>query len=213
MKKLTAILLCTLMALSAFACSAASLVQDLTEKAEQIGEIGEQIGENLGELGENLGESLGEMGEQLGESLGEIGEEIGEGLGGMQIPNPFVDYETIEDAVKAAGFAFNLPAMNGSLKPSVQVMDGKMIQVIFSDENGDPQVYLRKQAGDEDISGDYNEYAEITTETVGDHTVTLKGNDGKVSTAIWTANGYSYAVMFETPVEKDQILSLIGEIA
>ena len=209
MKKLTAVVLCAILALAAFACTPNQLEQLLESGAEKL----EQKIEDNADKIEQIGENLGDIGEQIGENLGDIGEQIGEGLGGMQIPNPFVDFASLDEAEKAAGFALKIPATPDNLKPIVQVMDGKMIQVIFSDENGDPQVYLRKQAGDEDISGDYNEYAEITTETVGDHTVTLKGNDGKVSTAIWTANGYSYAVMFETPVEKDQILSLIGEIA
>ena len=219
MKKMTAIILCVLMALGGFACSAQSLVQDLTEKAEQIGEvgeqiggIGEQIGENLGELGEQLGENLGELGEQLGENLGELGEQLGEGLGGFgeQIANPFVDYESLEEAAKAAGFTLTVPTQNGAGKPIIQVMDGKMIQVIFDET--DPQLYIRKQAGDEDISGDYNEYAEITTATVGDRTVTLKGNDGKVSTAIWTADGYSYAVLYEEPHTVESACRMIEQI-
>lgn len=215
MKKTIAIVLCTLLALSAFACSAKTIVEDLTEKAEQIGEIGEslgelgsEIGESLGEIGSELGESLGGLGEEIGENLGEIGSEIGEGLGGMQIPNPFVDYETLEAAEKAVGFTLTLPVGCGNTERVIQVMDGKMLQVI-----DDGCFWYRKQAGDEDISGDYNAYPEVNTETVGDYTVTLKGSEGKVSAAIWTANGYSYAVLFDVPQEHDAAVALIEQVA
>ena len=50
-----------------------------------------------------------------------------------------------------------------------------MIEVIF--QNGDDEIRFRKGLGGEDISGDYNEYAQI--ETVDG--VTLKGVDGQFS--------------------------------
>ena len=227
MKKIIAITLCVLMAFGGLACSAEKIVQGLTEKAEELGDIGSQIGEQLGGIGSDIGENLGEIGESLGENLGEIGESLGENFGeigetigetidegfNVQIANPFVDYATLEEAAQAAGFTLKVPNVKEGSVPVIQVMDGVMIQFIFVDENGDPSLYIRKEAGDEDISGDYNEYPEITTETVGDRTVTVKGSDGKVSVAIWTANGYSYAVMSETPMEKDAMLALINDIA
>ena len=216
MKKTIAITLCVLMAFGGLACSTEKIVQGLTEKAEELGDIGSQIGEQLGGIGSDIGENLGEIGESLGENFGEIGETIGETIGegfNVQIANPFVDYATLEEAAQAAGFMLKVPNVKEGSVPVIQVMDGVMIQLIFVDENGDPSLYIRKEAGDEDISGDYNEYPEITTETVGDRTVTVKGSDGKVSVAIWTANGYSYAVMSETPMEKDAMLALINDIA
>ena len=65
-------------------------------------------------------------------------------------------------------------------------MSNSMIQVIFHDAD-DNRLFVRKEAGDMDISGDYNIYAEESTVTVGAYSVTLKGNDGMVSTAIWTS--------------------------
>lgn len=209
MKKLTAVVLCAILALAAFACTPNQLEQLLESGAEKL----EQKIEDNADKIEQIGENLGDIGEQIGENLGDIGEQIGEGLGGMQIPNPFVDFASLDEAEKAAGFALKIPATPDNVKPIVQVMDGKMIQVILADAQDDPQIFIRKQAGNEDISGDYNEYREITEHTVGDYTVTVKGNDGKASTAIWTANGYSYAVMYETPVDMESILALIGEIA
>lgn len=131
--------------------------------------------------------------------------------GAEQIANPFVEYATLKDAADAAGFALTVPeTVEGYSDRLVQVMDGRMIQVIFLD--GDNRLFVRKEAGDADISGDYNEYGKVDTVSVGGNTVTLKGNDGKVSTAVWTSDGYSYAVIADVPMSADAMTALIAGI-
>ena len=56
-------------------------------------------------------------------------------------------------------------------------------------EDSGEQMVIRKASGageNADISGDYNVYNETSTVTVGEYTVTLKGNDQKVNLATWT---------------------------
>ena len=132
----------------------------------------------------------------------------------MQIANPFVDYETLNAAAQAAGFELTAPdtADGWSGEKVIQVMSNSMIQVIFHDAD-DNRLFVRKEAGDMDISGDYNIYAEESTVTVGAYSVTLKGNDGMVSTAIWTSGDYSYAVMSDVPMAVDAMASLIAQVA
>ena len=131
---------------------------------------------------------------------------------GMQIANPFADYATLAEAVQAAGFPLAAPErIEGYDAPLVQLMSGKMLQLIF--RNGDERILIRKAAGSEDISGDYNSYAETKTARVNGTDVTLKGTDGKVSTAIWCAGGYSYAVISDVPMAADIMTDLIAEIA
>jgi len=130
----------------------------------------------------------------------------------MQIPNPFVDYETLEAAAKAAGFELKAPSsVKGFSEKLIQVCDGEMIQVIFL--NGDDRLFIRKAEGSEDISGDYNEYSDSRTVTVNGNSVTLRGDDGKVSTAIWTSGGYTYSVSFDTPVSEDEMTGIIGQVS
>lgn len=74
-----------------------------------------------------------------------------------------------------------------------------MIEVIYRNkptEAGDSiEAYrIRKAVGSDDISGDYNDYKEINKVTVGNNTVTLKGNNSKVYTAVWTSGEYTYAI-------------------
>ena len=131
-----------------------------------------------------------------------------------QIANPYVDYETLADAAKAAGFDLTAPeTVDGySGEKSIQVVDNRIIQILYTDDN-DNYLFVRKEAGAADISGDYNSYSEVNTVSVGEYSVTLKGNDGTVSTAVWTINGYSYAVIARAPISAEDMIALIAVIA
>lgn len=52
----------------------------------------------------------------------------------------------------------------------------------------------RKAAGTEDCSGDYNVYTDVTEFEAGSITVTLKGDAGQYTLAIWTDGSYSYSL-------------------
>ena len=148
----------------------------------------------------------------------------------VQIPNPFVDCGTMEEASKLAGFSLTAP--DGYSDRIIQAVEGELVQVIFTRnqcikledmeepvaelENTDFESHdltIRKGTGMDDISGDYNEYPEVETVTVDDKTVTLKEKDGLVHTAIWNADGYSYAVYAADGVSADVMTDLVSEIA
>lgn len=123
-----------------------------------------------------------------------------------QIPNPFVDCDTLAQAEQLAGFALTLPA---DIKAAgISVLPGDMIQVLCEDG-----LSIRKALGDEDISGDYNTYPQVETVTVEGHAVTLKGESNQVTVAVWTADGYTYAVHSETGLSRDAALSLASQVA
>ena len=132
--------------------------------------------------------------------------------GNAAIPNPFVDCATLADAAMLTGFDIIVPdSVDGFDTRTIQVMDNKMIQVIYT--KGDNNLLIRKQAGSDDISGDYSEYAETNTVTLGNLAVTMKGENGMVSVAIWTDGGYTYAVdAQDVPMSSDTIGALIGNV-
>ena len=110
-----------------------------------------------------------------------------------QIPNPFVDCDTLADATALAGFDIIVPdSVDGYEERAITAMENDMIQVLYL--HGDDQVCIRKAVGDEECSGDYNVYSEEKTVTVGDKEVVLRGNNGKVMVAVWTEGGYSYSI-------------------
>lgn len=142
------------------------------------------------------------------------GMDIEDAAGGenVQIANPFVDYETLDAAAQAAGFALTAPeTVEGYSDKLIQVMSNSMIQIIFFDGD-DNRLFIRKEAGDADISGDYNNYNDVSTITVGEYTVTIRGNDGMVSTAIWANDGYSYAVSADVPMSPDAMTALVAAV-
>ena len=143
------------------------------------------------------------------------GIETEDAIGGenVHIPNPFVDYETLDAAAQAAGFALTAPeTVEGYSDKLIQVMSNSMIQIIFLDGD-DNRLFVRKEAGDADISGDYNNYAEENIVTVGEYSVTLKGNNGTVSTAIWMNNSYAYAVSADVPMTVEAMTALVAQVA
>ena len=119
----------------------------------------------------------------------------------------------LDAAAQAAGFALTAPeTVEGYSDKLIQVMSNSMIQIIFLDGD-DNRLFVRKEAGDADISGDYNNYAEENIVTVGEYSVTLKGNNGTVSTAIWMNNSYAYAVSADVPMTVEAMTALVAQVA
>ena len=135
-----------------------------------------------------------------------------------QIPNPWESYDTADAAASAAGFDLTAPEeISGSSAKTWQVMksdDGSVIFEILYEAgtDGERAAYVRKAPGTDDISGDYNNYAEIETLDEGGRSVTMKGNDGLVTLALWTDGGYSYALNVTGGLSRSDIAALVAEI-
>lgn len=113
----------------------------------------------------------------------------------VQIPNPWVDCENLEEAEKITGFSFKIPEeIEGYSDIFIQVMNDELIQVTYQDDESEETVVLRKGRSSDDVSGDYNKYEESKQTMVNEYQVTEKGNDGKVMLATWTNGDDSYSV-------------------
>lgn len=133
---------------------------------------------------------------------------------GVQIPNPFMDCSTMRDAGEIAGFDMVVPeGIAGYDTRSIQAVEDSMIQVIYyAGEQGGDEIRIRKSAGSDDISGDYNTYAEEDTTAVGEREVTVKGNDGKVYLATWVENGQAFSVSVSAGTNIEGIASLVEKV-
>ena len=69
---------------------------------------------------------------------------------------------------------------------------GDMAQIDYA--NGDASACFRQSLGTEDNSGDWNEYPQQTVIDVGGLSVTLKGETGSFTLAIWSDGTYSYSL-------------------
>ena len=137
----------------------------------------------------------------------------------VQIQNPWTDYESPEAAEAAVGYEISIPeSISGCSDKQYRAMeqDGDtMLEVIYAaDSEAETEAgRVRKAPGSEDISGDYNEYAEQQSMTVGSVSATCKGEGGLVKLAIWTDGGYTYAVSVEDGCTADEMAALISQIA
>lgn len=137
-------------------------------------------------------------------------------LDNQQIPNPWTDCASKEEAAQLAGFDLTAPdAISGAGEKSYRVMtaeDAETISEIDYASGEDRAAYVRKASGAEDISGDYNVYEEEQTVEAGSVSVTLKGNDGLVYLAVWTDGGYSYALNVTAGLSQSEMTALVSEI-
>ena len=131
---------------------------------------------------------------------------------GTQIPNPYVDYETLEEACEAAGVSLLLPdSIEGYERVDYQAIDGQMVNVIYTAADGS-MLLIRKAKGSEDISGDYNEYEHNSEQTINDIDVQVRGNGDTLSAAVWYDNGEAYSMTVDRPMEKDRGLELLQQL-
>ncbi len=133
----------------------------------------------------------------------------------VQIPNPFIDCATMADAKKTADFTLTVPSKmpKGYVQELIQATENDMVQVFY--KNGEKEILIRKTKGTEDISGDYNEYKENNTITIGSLKVSTKGNDGKINTATWVDGEYTYSItanLGETGLDTTTINEMVSDI-
>ncbi len=143
---------------------------------------------------------------QGGAAIAETAEFAPEQL--AEIANPREEYgssmESLAEAEKAVGFSLTLP---GDISPeNFVVISGEILEVDFSGG------YLRKAAGSDDISGDYNEYSVTEAKTPAGKAVTLKGSGGKIMLALWAENGYTYCVGIADGLGEADMLALADAV-
>lgn len=131
---------------------------------------------------------------------------------GVQIPSPFTDCDSLSNAEKLAGFQLNIPgAVNGSDNRVFRAIENDLLEVIYQ-EGETETARVRKAPGTEDISGDYNVYGETSTVSSNGVSVTLKGDNDRVSLAIWTSGSYTYSITVESPISSNEMAQLVFEV-
>ena len=132
-----------------------------------------------------------------------------------QIPNPWTDYDSKDDAAQAAGFDLAVPdEISGCSEKSYRVLSAEgdvMFETIYA-SGEDETARIRKAPGADDVSGDYNEYAETETVDAGGVSVTMKGENGLVKLAIWTNGDYSYVLSVESGLSQNNMAALVSNI-
>lgn len=153
------------------------------------------------------------MFELMGYTYNSVGQYVDfEKAGGQtQISNPFTEYETIDEALKAVNFNALYPANapEGYEVSDIFVMSGEMLQIVY--KNADNEIMDRTQKGTEDISGDCNTFKSTQALKVGDITASVRTSDNGMS-VIWTSNGLTYSVYSDKALTNESISSIISSV-
>ncbi|MGI6106499.1 MAG: hypothetical protein ACOX8B_00975 [Lachnospiraceae bacterium] len=135
--------------------------------------------------------------------------------GSMEMPNPFSEYSSLEEAEKDAGFEISVPDSIGDSDHCVyRVLDSEnpMIEIIYFDGENET-ARIRKAAGDDDISGDYGSYSSQAAWDGPERSGNYFGSDGKYTLATWTSiDGWTYSLSVEEPVSADEMDSLVQAV-
>jgi hypothetical protein len=115
--------------------------------------------------------------------------------GALQMGNPWVNYETLQEAQAAVGFTFPLPeTVEGSyVAEEFRVCNGELLEVVYRDDTF--EITVRMKAGEhEDISGIYGEFDHSEPFAEGTATGVVKYNDGDCARLkLLIFEGYSYS--------------------
>ena len=136
----------------------------------------------------------------------------------VEIPNPWEEVDTIDAAKAILGFGLTAPeSVAGLPQSAIRVLNDseKLLEVYYGggEDSADRATLRKAPATTEDISGDYTDYAKTETVTVGELTVTEKGDGENVFSAAWTSGEYSYAFFSTVGVSADALAELIAAIA
>ena len=122
---------------------------------------------------------------------------------------------SMQQATELTGFTMRIPEDKAPYtEKTISVIGEDMIEVAYSKEEPFAVGYsIRKARAEGDISGDYTEYTESKEVDSEGRKVTLKGEDGTYSLALWEENGFSYAVKAqEKPMMEEEILEIVKAV-
>ena len=125
------------------------------------------------------------------------------------------EVESMQQATELTGFTMRIPEGEAPYtEKTISVIGEDMIEVAYSKEEPFAVGYsIRKARAEGDISGDFTEYPDIRKENFEGRKVTLKGEDGTCSLALWEENGFSYAVQAqEKPMTEEEILEIVKAV-
>ena len=131
----------------------------------------------------------------------------------VQIPNPWQDFESLEEAVKAVGFDLVAPdTLTGCDKTAYQAIpDDQIIEVLYL--NGEErQASIRKAVSSENISGVYTQFDQVEQVEVDGRSVTMSGDGETVSLATWTDGEDSFSVYADNGLTQGDMAQLVSQV-
>ncbi|MDO4620090.1 MAG: hypothetical protein Q4B09_05640 [Lachnospiraceae bacterium] len=133
------------------------------------------------------------------------------------IPNPFMEYASIEEAQEEAGFELTAPeSIDGYPQKTIQVYENEPKMLEISYRKDEEEICIRKRASEkgdaEDISGIYTEYTKSETYEQNDIFVTMKGDLELYHVATWMDGDFNYSVYTDKGMTQEAMLKFVAEI-
>lgn len=131
----------------------------------------------------------------------------------VQHVNPIAEFDTLSEAENAVGFDIEIPESYGDHSTRrFSVITGTILEIQYYDNREKRGMLVRKTKGGEDVSGDYNEYDNVSEIQTAAGAVTIKGNDGEYDLAVWNSDGYSYSVSVDSGISEEEMIKIVEKI-
>lgn len=117
--------------------------------------------------------------------------------------NGIVQVSSVEELAERVGFdVTELDGLPFQADEAIYTAYRQALAEITYSGEGQTAVY-RKGTGSEDVSGDYKTYENETEIFTGNTAVTLKGNSGSYTLAVWTDGKYAYSIAFSHGMDEN----------
>lgn len=131
----------------------------------------------------------------------------------VQIPNPLVEYKTVDEAKNTLSFDAPVPTFvpDGYKIDYVGTIAGETLQIFY--KNGKNEIVFRTEKSEsDDISGVYETYERVENADINGITAVLKGSGEKINIAVFKNGASAYSVYSPDGLVKDEIIKIIGSI-
>lgn len=120
-----------------------------------------------------------------------------------------LDWATVQALSQEVGFAVRAPQELPFETEDViySTLFGELAQIEYAGHG--VTVTARMARGNDDISGDYNDYAESSVKKIASHDVLLRGDQDGVAVAAWTDGDFTYSLSAQPQISLEDMTRMI----
>lgn len=127
------------------------------------------------------------------------------------IPNPIRKWASLEEAEAFIGFALSVPDIPEDYDSCIiHTISTRVLELRYRSETD--EINIRKAAGSEDISGDYNVYEQESRTAADGFDITVKSSGTNCHLAVWANDGYTYAVSSRCGTDLNSLLAIVNSV-
>lgn len=123
------------------------------------------------------------------------------------------EYGTLEDLADASGFSvLHVPDIPFTVTKTIYTNAFGIARIDYYGAEAEMLTFSKAEEDGSDISGDHNEYASVEDFETDGVRIILKGNDGIVSLASWTKDGFAYAIQLAPGIEPETVKAIVETV-